>query len=81
MHNLHPGANLHAGANLHPFASRSYTNKSCPYVPRFDLKFNTRDIVLWSNSLCLNVLGDNDTLSVRVMCVRDISIAGNGIET
>ena len=65
--------------NLRPFASRSYTNKSCPYVPRFDLKSNTRYIVLWSNSLCLNVLGDSDPLSLRVMCVRDISIAGCGL--
>ena len=75
VHNLHPGA------NLHPLASRSYANKSCPYVPRFDLKFNTRYIVLWSNSLCLNVLGDSDPLSLRVMCVRDISFAGCGAET
>ena len=69
MHNLHPGA------NLHPLASRSYANKSCPYEPRFDLKFNTRFIVLCSKSLCLNVLGDSDTLSLRVMCMRDTSIA------
>ena len=47
---------------------------------RLDLKFNTRYIVLWSNSLCLNVLGDSDPLSLRVMCVRDISIAGWGLE-
>ena len=79
--NLDQGANLHLGANLHPLASRSYANKSCPYVPRFDLKFNTRYIVLWSNSPCLNVLGDSDPLSLRVMCVRDISIAGCGVET
>ena len=71
VHNLHPGA------NLHPLASRSYANISYPYIPRFDLKFNTRYIVLWSNSLCLNVLrGDSDPLSLRVMCVRDISICG-----
>ena len=37
-------------------------------------------MVLWSNSLCLNVLGDSDPLSLRVMCVRDISIAGCGVE-
>ena len=65
--------------NLHPLVSRSYA-KWCPYVPRFDLKFNTRYIVLWSNSLCLNVLGASDPLSLRVMCVRDISIAGCGVE-
>ena len=64
MHNLHPGANLHPGvnlhpgANLHPLAPRSYAKKSCPYVPRFDLKFRTRYIVLWSNSLRMNVLED-----------------------
>ena len=87
MHNLHPGANLHPvanlhpGANLHPLASRSYANKSCSYVPNFDLKFNKRYIVLRSNSLCLNVLGDSDLLSRRVMCVRDISVAGCGVET
>ena len=52
-----------------------------PYVPRFDLKFNTRYIVLWSNSLCLNVLGDSDPLSLRVMFVRDILISGYGVET
>ena len=52
VHNLHPGA------NLHPIVSRSCANKSCSYVPRFELKFYTRYIVLWSNSLCLNVLGD-----------------------
>ena len=67
--------------NLHPLASRSYANISCPYVPRFDLKFNTRYIVLWGNLLCLNVLGDSDSLSLRVMCVREISIAGCGVET
>ena len=64
---------------LHTLASRSYANKSCPYVPRFDLKFNTRYIVLWSNSLCLNVLGDSGPLSLRIMCVRDVSIAGRGV--
>ena len=47
----------------------------------FDLKFNTRYIVFWSTSLCLNVLGDSDPLSLRVMCVRDISIAGCEVET
>ena len=75
MHNLHPGA------NLHPLASRSYANKSCSYVPRFDLKFNTRYTVLWSNSLRLNVLDDSDPLSSWVMCVRDISVVGYGVET
>ena len=40
----------------------------------------TRYTVLWSNSLCLNVLGDSDPLSLRVMCVRDISIAGVGLK-
>ena len=79
--NLHPGANLHPDANLHPLASRSYANISCPYVPRFGLKFNTRYIVLWKNSLCLNVLGDSDPIKLRVMCVRDIPIAGCGVET
>ena len=55
MRNLHPGAillpdaNLHPGANLHPIASRSYTNKLCPYVPRFNVKFYTRFSVLWRN--------------------------------
>ena len=76
-----PGSKFTPGANLHPLASRSYANKSCSYVHRFDLKFNTRYIVLWSNSLCLNVLGDSDPLSLRVMCVRDISIAECGVET
>ena len=60
---------------------RSYANKSCPYVPRFDLKFNTRYIVLWNNSMCLNALGDSDPLSLRVMSVRDTSIAGCRVET
>ena len=73
--------NLHSGVNLHPLASRSYANKSCSYVPRFDSKFNKRYTVLWSNSLCLNVLCDSDHSSLRVMCVRDISIAGCGVET
>ena len=36
---------------------------------------------MWSNSLCLNVLGDSDPLSLRVMRVRDISIARCGVET
>ena len=76
MHNLHPGANLHPVANLHPLVSRSYANKSCSYVPKFELKFNTRYIVLWSNSLCLNVIGDSDPVSLPVICVRDISNAG-----
>ena len=82
--NLHPRAKLHPGANFDPLASRSYANKSCSYVPRFDLKFNTRYIVLWSNSLCLNVIGDIDplfTISLRVMCVRDIFIVGCGFKT
>ena len=35
---------------------------------------------MWSNSLCLNVPGDSDPLSLRVMCVRDISIAGCGLK-
>ena len=56
--------NLHPGANLHPLASRSYANKSCPYVPRFEWKFNTMYIVFWSNSLCLNVLNDRNRLCV-----------------
>ena len=43
------GANIHPDANLHPLASRSYANKLCPYVPRFDLKFNTRFLVLRRN--------------------------------
>ena len=81
VHNLHPGSNLHTDANLHPLASRSYANKSCPYVPRFGLKFNTRYIVLCKKSLCLNVLGDSDPLKLRVMCLRDIPIAGCGVET
>ena len=76
MHNLHPGENLHPGANLHPLASRSYAKKSCPYVPRFDLKFNTRYIVLWGNSLRMNVLEDSNPLLLRFMCVRDIYMAG-----
>ena len=46
-----PGANLHPGTKFAPLASRSYANKSCPYVPRFYLKFNKRFSVLWSNSL------------------------------
>ena len=36
--------------------------------------------MLWSNSLCLNVLGDSDPLSLQVMCVRDISIVGVGLK-
>ena len=38
VHNLHPGAgaNIHPGVNLHPLMSRSYANKLCSYVPRFD---------------------------------------------
>ena len=75
-----PGSKFTPGANLHPLASRSYANKSCSYVPRFYLKFNTRYIVLWSNSLCLNVLCGSDPLSLRVMCVRNISIAGVGLK-
>ena len=47
--NLLPGANLHQGANLHPLASRSYANKLCPCVPRFNLKFDTRYTVVWRN--------------------------------
>ena len=31
--------------------------------------------------MCLNVLGDSDPLSLRVMCVRDISVAGRGVNT
>ena len=62
--------------NFHPFASRSYAKKSCPYVPRFDLKFNTRYIVLWSNLLCLNVLGYSNPLLRRFMYVMDTSMAG-----
>ena len=27
---------VHPGANLHPLMSRSYANKLCSYVPRFD---------------------------------------------
>ena len=74
MHILYQGAN--PGLILHPLASRSYAKKSCPYVHKFDLKFNTRYIVQWSNSLCLNVQGDSNPLLLRFMCVRDISIAG-----
>ena len=87
MHNLHPGANLrpgakvHPGANLHPLVSRSYAKKLCPYVPRFDLKFITRYIVLWSNSLRLNVLGDRYPLLLRFICLRDISKAECAAET
>ena len=63
--------------NLHPLASRSYAKKSCSYVPRFGLNFNTRYIVLWSNSLCLNILGDINPFILRFMFVRgDISMAG-----
>ena len=29
----------------------------------------------------LNALGDSDPVSLRVMCVRDISIAGCGFES
>ena len=64
-HNLHPRPKFTPGANLHPLASRSYAKKSCPYVPRFDLKFNTRYIVLWSNSLGMNVLEDSNPLLLR----------------
>ena len=57
VHNLHPGANLHPLRRVHIMA-----NKLCSYVPRFNLKFNTRYIVLLSKSLCLNVLCDSDPL-------------------
>ena len=30
------------GCKFAPLASRSYANKLCPYVPRFDLKFTPR---------------------------------------
>ena len=62
-------------------ASRLYAHRSCPYVPRFDLKFNTRYIVLWSYYLCLNVLCDGNSLLLRFMCVRDISMAGCAADT
>ena len=87
MHNLrpgatlHPGANLHPGADLHPLASRSYVKKSCPCVPRYDLKFNTRYIVLWSSALCLNVLDDSNPLLLRFMYVMDTSTTGCAAET
>ena len=68
-------------AQFAPLASRSYANRSCPYVPRFDLKLNTRYILLWSYSLCLNVLCDSYSLLLRFMCVRDISMAGCAAET
>ena len=75
------GCKFAPGSKFAPLETRSYANKSCSYVPRFALKFNTRYIVLLSNSLCLNVLGDSDPLSYRVvMCVRDISIAGVGLK-
>ena len=32
-------------------------------------------LVLWSNSPCLNVLGDSNPLLLRFMCVRDIFMA------
>ena len=66
MHNLHPGANLQHGANLHLGANLH------------PLAYANKS---WSNSLCLNILGDSDPLSLRVMCVRDISIAWCGVET
>ena len=53
-----------------------YAKKSCPYVLRIDLKFNTMYIVLWSNSLRMNVLEDNNPLLLQFMCVRDIYMAG-----
>ena len=37
------------GCKFAPLASRSYANKSCPYVPGSDLKFNTRYILCTSN--------------------------------
>ena len=78
-----PGCKFAPGSKFTPgckFAPPSYANTSCSYVPRFDLECNTRYIVLWSNSLCLNVQGDSDPLSLRVMCVRDISITGWGLK-
>ena len=69
------------GCKFAPLASRSYAKKSCSYAPTFDLKFNTSYIVLWSNSLYLNVLGDSDPLLLRFMYVIDTSMAGCAAET
>ena len=57
-----PGSKFTPGSKFAPLASRSYANKPCSYVPKFDLKFNTRYEVLWSNSLCLKVLCGSDPL-------------------
>ena len=47
-----PGCKFTPGCKFAPLALRSYAIKLCPYVHKFDMKFNTRYSVLRRNSLC-----------------------------
>ena len=51
-----------------PCIASAYSNKLCPYVPTFDLKFKTRTSVLRRNSLCFDGLSDSNTLLSRCIC-------------
>ena len=57
------------GCKFAALESRSYANKLCPYVPRFNLKFNTRISVRRRNYLSWNVRSDSNSLLSRYKCV------------
>ena len=71
--NLLPGANLHPGANFHPLASRSYANRLCPYVYRFNTNLLQKYAVFRRNSQ--NML----QVTVTLYClVRDPDLSMTG---